>query len=44
VSVGTCASLGKHVGFVHFPRFGLPITPERLVVGAVSVIGLTLIL
>lgn len=44
VSVGICAAHGRHVSFMRFLRYGLPITLAQLTMGAVYVIGLTLIL
>jgi Na+/H+ antiporter NhaD/arsenite permease-like protein len=40
VSVGICAKHGEHVSFMHFMRYGLPITLAQLAMSALYVLAL----
>ncbi len=44
ISVGVCKSQGRHVSFLRFARYGVPITLAQLIMSALYVLALTGIL
>jgi len=44
ISVGVCKSQGRHVSFLRFARYGVPITLAQLIMSALYVLALTSIL